>query len=242
MRRPGYCCVELITHGGRLTPPPRASTPLLPRPSSKGSAYGTLQTRVTVLEALLKEHGIPLPPDPKGKGKAKEASAAAGTSSDDEDGAARPGKAGAVKQEDDDDDDWIPSFGTLELGKAGRARFVGATAGSLWLSNEVRRLGSPPATRPSLTSPLNLRAPQHMHSATPVSERQSAPSSGSFLAFMPSSVKPHSRDGPSTYAQLRARLPPRAEALYLVNLYYMEYSWLFVHPSRFRPHVVRPRD
>jgi hypothetical protein len=65
-----------------------------------------------------------------------------------------------------------------------------------------------------------------MHSATPASERQTPAASGSFLSFLPSSLKANTRQGPATYAQLRARLPPRAEALYLINLYYMEYAWL----------------
>lgn len=115
---------------------------------SKGSAYGTLESRVFALEAILREHDIAIPPDIKsakllGKGKEKERPVGAGggggggASSSDDDERTTP-TGGRRKEDSDEEDDWIPSFGTLELGKAGRARFVGATAGSEWLSNEVR--------------------------------------------------------------------------------------------------------
>lgn len=99
---------------------------------------------MTALEALLTANNIAIPNELRTKGKEEGPSTAlrgssrggagAGTSSDEDDDE-RPRKTGG--KDEGEDDDWIPSFGTLELGKAGRARFVGATAGSLWLSNEV---------------------------------------------------------------------------------------------------------
>jgi hypothetical protein len=168
-----------------------------PAPRRKGSAYGTLQNRVTALEALLRANDIAIPAEFRSKGKEKEdlsstASRTAnrgggggGTSSDEDDGG-RPGKAD-VKDEDDDDD-WIPSFGTLELGKAGRARFVGATAGSLWLSNEVRASVCGSAWRLVDLSPVTHFGPPLAHAFGHTSERASDASSVWLVPILPAFV------------------------------------------------------
>lgn len=70
-----------------------------------------------------------------------------------------------------------------------------------------------------------------MHSSTPANERSSRASTSN-LSFLPAAVKPYSREGSSTYAALRARLPAREEALYLIELYYLQYAWLCVPSFR----------
>lgn len=79
-----------------------------------------------MLENILKEHNIPVPDSPPPPS------------------AASPG-VGPPRRQDSTaagDEDWIPSFGTLVLGEAGRSRFVGPSAASEWLNQVGSRLRS----------------------------------------------------------------------------------------------------
>lgn len=81
------------------------------------AAKDNLESRIQMLESILKEHNIPVPDLPS--------PAAASPAS----GPPRRAEHLAAGEED-----WIPSFGTLVLGEAGRSRFVGPSAASEWLN------------------------------------------------------------------------------------------------------------
>ncbi|WVQ83747.1 hypothetical protein IAT38_005891 [Cryptococcus sp. DSM 104549] len=101
------------------------------------------------------------------------------------------------------------SHGTLVLGKSGRSRYLGPTAGTEWLKNqEVGGMESAAQSQ----SPADAATP---HAETP--GRNYTDPLYSFPFNEPA--------GPSTIEALFARLPPRDDAEVLVDSYYRYFAW-----------------
>ncbi|XEV01060.1 hypothetical protein FSHL1_006347 [Fusarium sambucinum] len=112
-----------------------------------------------------------------------------------------------------DDDHKSGSYGTLMLGKRGRSKYLGPTAGSEWLKeSEMQDVSD---------TPLQTRAPSPVLPGDSVSSRPNVLRPGTALPGFPFLI---SSDHIST-RELLACLPSREEAWTLVESYYRYCAW-----------------
>ncbi|KAK9350906.1 hypothetical protein V1523DRAFT_418316 [Lipomyces doorenjongii] len=112
-----------------------------------------------------------------------------------------------------DDSEQSVSYGTLMLGKGGRSRYLGPTAGSEWLKDSETQDVS---GTPTITRAPSPEAPQA--SAPFRRDRLALDSAPIAFPFNASSVRTSTRD-------LLLQLPPREEAWTLVESYYRYCAW-----------------
>ncbi|KAJ8113234.1 hypothetical protein OPT61_g4591 [Boeremia exigua] len=114
------------------------------------------------------------------------------------------------------------SYGTLMLSEGGRSKYLGPTAGSEWLRDSENQHASGSPTAPTTRAPSPVMA----HDPSPAQHGSAISKLAGAFPFSPMAHMISTRD-------LISRLPPKEEALALVNCYYRYCAW---------HHDVAPRD